>query len=228
MEFEETTLTLADERELATAIEAGLAAAAVLRDDHRAPRVRADREELAALVRAGEEARRRFLLANCRLVMTIASQAARRYGLSIDELFQEGFLGLVAALERFDHARGVPFCSVAAPWVRSRVSEQVATRAGTLHVPGRVARRKGGFRAVPLEAAGDVGILDEEPHEVGLGRALAGLGEVERELLLAHVVDGLTLKDAALRASVPTSTARRMLDRTLARLREDPRLAVAA
>lgn len=81
----------------------------------------ASRAELELLVAEGESARQRFLTANLGLVGMVSRGEARRRGLSAEELFQEGVLGLVEGLHRFDHCRGVRFASYALIWIRAAV-----------------------------------------------------------------------------------------------------------
>jgi len=78
-------------------------------------------DDLLALERAGREAWQHFLLANVRLVQSLAAQEAKRCDVPLDELFQEGFLGLAEALLRWDFAAGYRFSTYATQWIRRRV-----------------------------------------------------------------------------------------------------------
>lgn len=127
-------LTAAQERELASAIEAG----ALAWTERHAPVRRTDAtdEELLALERAGRLARQRFVSANLGLVVGLARGYAARTGLPRDELFQEGCLGLLIAVARFDHRRGLRFSTYAVPWIRARLGETVQRRGTGLPAAG--------------------------------------------------------------------------------------------
>lgn len=218
MRFDHPVLTLSEERELGRLIEAGVAAAAVLGGAPDAPRVAATGAELERLVAAGEEARTTFLLANCRLVVVIAHELARRHGLDAEELFQEGSVALAQALARFDHARGVPFCTVAGRWIRSRLADHVATRCGTRHLPGWAVRRNVAWRSVSWDAVGDV--AEAEPDvEPDLDALLSLLPEEECQVVIARFLHGLTLTATGERLGMGATTVRRTQERALARMR---------
>ena len=120
------------ERLLARTIEAGVLAGHLLASGERP--VPATSDELDTLVRAGERAYQHFLLANVRLVGLLASREARKTGLPTDELFQEGFVALADALQRFDPARG-RFSTFATVRIRQHLAEAAATRFGELALP---------------------------------------------------------------------------------------------
>lgn len=139
--LDEPLLDADAEVELARAIEAGVLAATLLaqgRSLHGA-----SPGELAAIAEGGRAARDRFVRANLRLVVREARGEARRAGLPEDELFQEGAAGLLMAVDRFDHARGLRFATYALPWIRSHIGKAVVRRCGALHLPtsGAEARR---------------------------------------------------------------------------------------
>lgn len=114
----DTLLQAADEVRLARTIEAGLMATELLT---RADFSFARADELARLEREGRDAWERFLLSNVRLVQAIASQVARRCDAGVEELFQEGFLGLADAVQRWDFTAGYRFSTYAVQWIRRRV-----------------------------------------------------------------------------------------------------------
>ena len=116
---------------LARRIEAGLLAARALEEGSPVP---ASPEELQQLVVEGRLAWDRFLLANTRMVWLVVRQSSGRCGISDDDLFQEGFLALARALQRFDHTRG-RFSTYALPRIQSHLAEVTSARAGGLGIP---------------------------------------------------------------------------------------------
>lgn len=118
----------------AAAIEAGVLAAAA-REDPQVPwRGDATEEELRALEEAGAQAQQDLVAANLGLVGAVLGPYARG-GTSTADLFQEGCLGLIAAVERFDHRRGVRFSTYATYWVRTCVSSATSRFASAVTVP---------------------------------------------------------------------------------------------
>ena len=121
-----------DEVELARRIEAGTAARARLADaGHLTP---SERAALRRTVRRGDEAQRRFVISNLRLVVSIA----KRYqssGLPLLDLVQEGNLGLMHAVEKFDWRKGFKFSTYATWWIRQSISRGVANTARTIRLP---------------------------------------------------------------------------------------------
>lgn len=118
----------------ARAIEAGVLAAAARRDPQVPWRLDATDEELGALEDAGLRAQQDFVSANLGLVRAVVAPYARAGAPSAD-LFQEGCLGLIAAVERFDHRRGVRFATYATYWIRTCVSTAASRFASALTVP---------------------------------------------------------------------------------------------
>jgi len=129
----EPLLTAEEETGLARAIEAGLLAQEALHSRRRP--AGATETELGLLVQLGERARQRFVRANLRLVAMVAHQVADRSGLAEGELFQEGCLGLLAAVQRFDHLRGYKFSTYALCWIRAYVGAAASNAFGALNVP---------------------------------------------------------------------------------------------
>ena len=134
-------LTAADEVSLAMAIEAGREAEAVLAPRPATSLSRARRRQLQRAVAAGEEARRQFILANLRLVVSIAKRY-RSPDMPLLDLVQEGNLGLIRAVEKFDHTRGLQVLDLRHV-VDPPGREPRHRRQGPHHPPARPRRRAG-------------------------------------------------------------------------------------
>lgn len=172
-------LSGADEVALAAAIEAGLLAA-----DARARHARTDATdtELVLLERAGARALRHLVESNLRLVAMVAKREATRTGVAENDLFQEGCLGLMEAVRRFDHRRGLRFATYALHWIRAAVAAYSATRGGELNLPPGRAQRVRRLRGLQSALAQRLG---REPTVAELAAQTGrGTGAVAR--LLAH------------------------------------------
>ncbi|MFW6638946.1 RNA polymerase sigma factor RpoD [Nocardiopsis algeriensis] len=122
-------LTAEQEVDLAKAIEAGLYAR------HRRPKEgECTAEELAALVEEGRRARRSLIESNLRLVVSVAKRYMGR-GLLILDLVQEGNLGLIRAVEKFDYTKGFKFSTYATWWIRQAITRAIADQARTIRIP---------------------------------------------------------------------------------------------
>ncbi|MBK8446051.1 MAG: sigma-70 family RNA polymerase sigma factor [Micropruina sp.] len=165
----DTLLAAADEIRLARTIEAGLLAADLLA---RADFSLAGADELLQLEGQGQHAWQQFLLANVRLVQAIAAQAATRSGASLDELFQEGFLGLADAVQRWDFTAGYRFSTYATQWVRRRVVNAAVATVMAGPESARTAQRARGVRSLADDLTGQLQrvVSDAEMAEL-LGRS---------------------------------------------------------
>ncbi|MEU0964854.1 RNA polymerase sigma factor [Streptomyces sp. NPDC005917] len=169
-------LTAAEEVELARSVEAGLFAEEKLGN---APDLDSELAlDLDRLVVMGRMAKRRLIEANLRLVVSVAKRYVGR-GLTMLDLVQEGNLGLIRAVEKFDYARGYKFSTYATWWIRQAMSRALADQARTIRVPVhvvelinrvvRVQRRmlqERGYEPTPEEVAAHLELAPERVGEV--------------------------------------------------------------
>lgn len=169
-------LTAAEEVELARRVEAGLFAEEKLGST---PDLDSQLAlDLDKLVVMGRMAKRRLIEANLRLVVSVAKRYVGR-GLTMLDLVQEGNLGLIRAVEKFDYARGYKFSTYATWWIRQAMSRALADQARTIRVPVhvvelinrvvRVQRRmlqERGYEPTPEEVAAHLDLAPERVSEV--------------------------------------------------------------
>ena len=124
-------LTAEEEVMLARKIQQGLRASKQLEKDGLDP---AKVEKLKRLVDQGDQARRRLAEANLRLVVSVAKRYIGR-GMNFLDLIQEGNIGLLRAVEKFDHRRGYKFSTYASWWIRQAISRAIADQARTIRIP---------------------------------------------------------------------------------------------
>ncbi len=125
-------LTAEDEVELAKRIEAGLYAQHLLDTKKRLGEAR--KKDLGVIVREGSAARSHLLEANLRLVVSLAKRYTGR-GMPLLDLIQEGNLGLIRAMEKFDYAKGFKFSTYATWWIRQAITRGMADQSRTIRLP---------------------------------------------------------------------------------------------
>ena len=132
------------EARLASAVQLGMRAREELSQpgQHSAERQR----QLEQLARAGQQAAADFAAANLRLVVALARRYQHR-GLDLADLIQEGNLGLMRAVERFDPGLGFRFSTYAAWWIRQAITKGIADSASTIRLPVHVRDKSAALRA---------------------------------------------------------------------------------
>ncbi|MBA3524923.1 MAG: RNA polymerase sigma factor SigB [Geodermatophilaceae bacterium] len=132
-------LTAEQEVDLAKRIEAGLYASRLLADTDVPPAV--DRvRDLTLLSRDGEAAKRHLLEANLRLVVSVAKRYTG-HGMAFLDLIQEGNLGLIRAVEKFDYTKGFKFSTYATWWIRQAITRAMADSGRTIRLPVHLAEQ---------------------------------------------------------------------------------------
>ncbi len=128
-------LTVEDERRLAQAIDDGNRAAARLDLVHDGLELDlAEQRQLMRTVTMGQRAKSEPIQANLRLVVSIAKRYSGR-GMQFLDLIQEGNLGLMRAVDKFDHTKGFKFSTYATWWIRQAITRSIADQARTIRIP---------------------------------------------------------------------------------------------
>ncbi|MDP9102177.1 MAG: RNA polymerase sigma factor [Actinomycetota bacterium] len=160
-------LTAEQEVELAQRIEAGLFAAEKVRQAEEGEAAKlsvALRRDLDWLIHDGQRAKRHLLEANLRLVVSIAKRYLGRGMLFLD-LIQEGNLGLIRAVEKFDYTKGYKFSTYATWWIRQAITRAMADQARTIRIPVHMVEQINKLTRVQREMLQELG-REPTPEEL--------------------------------------------------------------
>jgi RNA polymerase primary sigma factor len=175
-------LNAEQEVDLAKRIEAGLFAAEKLRqiDAGEASKVKPRlRKDLEAIAADGVRARNHLLEANLRLVVSLAKRYQGK-GLTLLDLIQEGNIGLVRAVEKFDYTKGYKFSTYATWWIRQALQRAIADQGRTIRVPVHMVEQINKALRVKRDLATELG---REPTFAELGNVLELTAERVEEIL---------------------------------------------
>jgi RNA polymerase sigma factor (sigma-70 family) len=154
-------LTAEQEVDLARRIEAGLMAEHLIS-------VGATDADLAIVAREGKAAKDHLLEANLRLVVSIAKRYTGR-GMAFLDLIQEGNLGLIRAVEKFDYTKGYKFSTYATWWIRQAITRAMADQARTIRIPVHMVEQVNRMVRMRRDLAGQIG---REPSIAQIAQAL--------------------------------------------------------
>ncbi len=170
-------LTAAQEVNLAQRIEAGLAAALQIAEAN-GSLSSMDERSLHAGVADGLRAKRQLIEANLRLVVSIAKRYVGR-GMLLLDLIQEGNLGLMRAVEKFDYTKGFKFSTYATWWIRQAITRAIADQARTIRIPVHMVETINKVTRVQRQMVQEKG---REPTVEELGEKLGMVPERVREI----------------------------------------------
>src|SRR5215469_14536458 len=141
-----------------------------------------EEQRLAMLIKEGnEQARQQFVEANLKLVVSVAKRYQGR-GLAQEDLIQEGNLGLLRAVEKFDSSRGYKFSTYAFWWIRQAVTRAIADQGRTIRLPVHLGDKINRLKAVSLRL---LQALGRSPNFEELAEHMGISSEKVQELMQA-------------------------------------------